>query len=541
MKKQFLYLLTLPLLILFVQSCEVRDFADGVLSPYINIQDLRMIHKGDDITLTKDRMAGAEKITGVVISDHTTGNAPEGMIVIQENKSGIIHGIALSAGNIATNYQPGDEIRIAVEGKTLKRNGFLYIDGIQSSDIEKLAEGVLAPTRNLTGNTAYQRPEDYESTLVRIFGGQLTPDPMPGETFAGTKQFFAGADIINIRTQPTAVFADKEVPQYADVSGILLREPDQENRLVIWPRYDNNLLDVSDTPDASHLGVSPIIITGLCVDPNGTDANHEYIQLKANVDLDFSDVSFSVVTTNNATNNTPNAQQAPGVGWATGGQRTFKFNLSEGVVRKGEFFYVGSGHKLINGANSTNISEANWIRSFMYSADGGDGFGDPGAPTGNNIMGNSGRVSGVAIFVGTNIAGNSVPIDAVFYGNNTYLNSLVDAEGTAATRGYRIPNNDHYRMETDIGGVLTSTPFARMGTGMNDFKFEHHGYCSGNATDCPNGPVPPQGGFFFKLGGEFNMTTREWITPRTQTIEVLFPDSPLSQIEESAGVTVQVD
>ncbi|NGM61577.1 hypothetical protein G5B30_06565 [Sphingobacterium sp. SGG-5] len=531
MKKQYLFLLFLPLFTLFIQSCEERDFADGTLSPYMVLQDLRMIHKGSDISLTKDLMSGAEKLRGVVISDHSAGNAPEGMIVIQQDRNSIIHGIALNVGSIASNYNPGDEIIVHIADKMLRRNGFLYIDDIQQSDIEKIAEGVQAQTRTLTGNVAYQRPEEYEGTLVRIFNVQITPEPLPGETFDGTKQFFAGSDILNIHTSPTASFASMEVPSYVNVSGILMREPNQPERLVVWPRYDNNLVDVTDTPDASHLGPNPIIITGLCVDPWSSDANHEYIQLKANVDLNFAEVSFSVVTTNNATNNTPNAQQAPGAGWATGGQRTFKFNLTEGVVRKGEYFYVGSGHKLINGANSTSIADANWIRSFMYSSEGGDGFGDAGSPTGNNIMGNSGRVSGVGVFVGTNIAENTVPIDAVFYGNTTYVNSLVDIEGSLATKGYRIPNNDHYSMETEVNGILTPTPFVRMGPGMNDFKFEHHGYSS----------IPDNTGFFFKLGGEFNMTTREWITPRQQTVELLLPDSQLSQIEEGTGTTVQVD
>lgn len=537
MKKHFPYLLVLLLLVSLTQSCEKRNFADGTLSPYIALQDVRMIHKGSDITLTKDLMAGAEKVRGIVISDHSTGNAPDGMIVIQQNRANFTHGIAVYAGSIASDYHPGDELIIHVEGKTMKRNGFLYIDGVQQSDIEKTAEGVAVTIRTLTGNVAYQRPDEYESTLVRFFNVQITPEPIAGETFAGTKQFFSGSDILNIHTLSTASFASMEVPRYVNVVGILMPAPDQEDRLVIWPRYDNELVDVTDTPDASHLGPNPIIITGFCNDPNGNDANHEYIQLKANVDINFEEVSFSVITTNNATNNRPNAGEAPGAGWATGGQRTFKFNLTKGVVQKGEYFYVGSGHKLINGANSTNISDAKWIRSFMYSNEGGDGLGDAGTPTGTNILGNSGRVSGIGVFVGTNISETTVPIDAVFYGNTTYLNSLVDAEGTAATRGYRVPNNDHYRMETEVNGVLTPTPFVRMGPGMNDFIFNHHEYC----PSCANGPIPTSTGFFFKLGGEFNMTTREWTTARQQTVVLLLPNAQLSEIEEGPGTTVQVD
>lgn len=522
MKKQLLYVFLLPMLALFTQSCEKRNFADGVLSPYILLEDVRTAYRGTDVSLSRDILAGAESTVGVVISDHSTGNVPEGMIIIQQRRGTSIRGIALHAGDIAPSYRPGDSIIVRIEGKTLKRNGFLYVDNVSQSDIEKITDGLQLVGRNVTGNTVYQRPDDYESTLVRIYGAQITPDPEPGDTFEGTKQFYSGADILHIRTLPTASFASMEVPQNVNVTGILLGEPDGENRLAIWPRYGTDILDVSDPGNADELGPIPIIITGFCNDPSGTDTNHEYIQLKANVDIDFSQIPFSVVTCNNAGANQPNAGQAPGAGWATGGQRTFKFNLTEGTVQKGEYFYVGSGHRLINGPNSTSIAEANWIRSYMYSTNGGDGFGNTAS---NNILANSGNASGIAVFAGTNVGESSVPVDVVFYGG-TGTATIIAPDGSM---GYRINDTDHYSMTDAIMG--DPTPFFSMGNGRNDFRFGHHGY----------NPIPANTGFFYQLGGMFNTTERTWVTPRENTLLLILKDAQLSGIEEGLGATVQVD
>lgn len=523
MKKQFLYLLIMPLIALFAQSCEKRNFADGELSPYILVEDVRMAYRNADIVLTSDVLAGAEKTVGVVISDHSTGNVPEGMVILQQNRGTLVHGIALRVGAQAVDYAPGDSIMVRIEGKTLKKDGFLYVDNVGPSDIEKLKSGARLNIRNTTGSAVYQRPHDFESTLVRIYGAEMTPTPLPGDTFEGTKQFYSGAELLHIRTRSTASFASTQIPEHVNVTGVLLGEPGDESRLAIWPRYNSDILDVSDPGNADELGSYPIIITGMCVDPTGGDSNHEYIQLKANVDIDFSQIPFSVVTCNNAGANAVNGSY-PQAGWANGGNQTFKFNLTEGTVKKGEYFYVGSGHKRINGINSASIAEANWIRSFMYTAEGGDGLGDPAGGSAN-LLGNSGNPTGIAVFAGTNVGESSVPLDVVFYGGFGTA-TVIAPDGSM---GYRITNTDYYSTIDLITG--DPTPFFSMGNGRNDARFTHHG----SSTAAPNG-------YFFQLGGTFDMTEREWITPRQQTIVILdIENSKLSDIEEGPGATVQID
>src|SRR5690606_33927054 len=125
-------------------------------------------------------------------------------------------------------------------------------------------------------------------------------------------------------------------------------------------------------------------------DPTSTDANYEYIQLMATKDLDFSVTPFAIVTTNNAGANTPTGY--PVDGWATGGLRTYKIDLTSGTVTKGEYFYVGA-NKNIWGSGSTDMSSSKWFQK-MYATDDGDGFGTKTT----NLLANSGNAAGIAVF-----------------------------------------------------------------------------------------------------------------------------------------------
>lgn len=102
---------------------------------------------------------------------------------------------------------------------------------------------------------------------------------------------------------------------------------------------------------------------------NGSDVHlggFEYLQFKATQDIDFSLTPYSVITSYNTTA----AQTAtPGYltnGWVTGGARTYQFHLTQGIVQKGQFFYVGGPEKRINGS-----------LSGVKSTDIGDGKGNP--------------------------------------------------------------------------------------------------------------------------------------------------------------------
>lgn len=515
MKKNVIYIFLLPLLMLLMQSCEKRNFLDGTLSPYITIEDVRQIHKGTDIQMTAALLNEAQQTRGVVISDPQLGNVPEGMMIVQQAQPGKLHGIALKVGDIAANYSVGDSVLVNISNKQLKREGFLYIDAVTAADIEVVANVSRIYRRNLTASAIYQRPNEFEGTYVQIIGGEMFPRPEAGQTFSGVKRMVNGADTLTIRTLPSAPFASLEVPRNINVQGILLGDSDNAAVMAIWPRTASDILDISDPEIPGDLGAMPLVFTGYCADPQGGDGNYEYIQLRANVDINFAEIPFAVVTTNNAGANQPNAGAPPGAGWATGGARTLKFNLTEGSVKKGEFFYVGGHQKRINGANSTSIAELNWVRAVPYASAGGDGLGNANS----NILANSGNASGMALFVGTNINEATVPIDLVMFGGLGTA-TIIDSVNNL---GYRVANNDHYRpFHVETG---QAQPFFSMGT--NQYRIPHF--------------LPADAGLFIQLGGVFNTSTRTWETARNYNAKQLTKQSPASDLEVGEFVTKQTE
>lgn len=242
-------------------------------------------------------------------------------------------------------------------------------------------------------------------------------------------------------------------------------------------------------------------------DVEGTDAPHEYIQLMATRDINFATTPYAVLTTNNANASTPTG--APVNGWGTGGQRTYKFNLTSGFAAKGTFFYVGGSSKLINGANSTSIATSNWIRSFDYSTRAGD---DEMGNATTGLFANSGNASGVAVFQGTQVNLATTPIDVMFVGTGGSLYLAGNPE-----RGYRIANTDWYDIKNPI--TLQDQPFYRNGSNTLNLSY-------------PTG----EQGIFNKLGGEYNVTLGRWMKARSQTFVDLSKTSTLAEIE-GEGVT----
>jgi|GEM_PF-2254321 len=281
--------------------------------------------------------------------------------------------------------------------------------------------------------------------------------------------------------------------------------------------------------------ISPIIITGFLPDPPGIDqpkpshkvnnielpekTGYEYVQLMALEDIDFAEHNYSVVISKNRT--------VREEGWAAGGLYTYKFDLTEGSVEKGSFFYVGGKGKRINGYNSndknglsTDISDANWIRTIQINEgvapddasealQTGDGFGIETTSLLQN-MNNKGSADGMAVFDGTDIDSKTVPLDAVFY--NPPINGAYDPPN-----GLQIPNNDLYSREDRDGN---KQPL--FGEGTNDFTV-----FKPDASSLK--------GLFATMGGE--VSEDGWITEREPDWKKLQNDSKLSDIEEGAQVT----
>nr|WP_276902986.1 DUF5689 domain-containing protein [Pedobacter kyonggii] len=473
------------------------DFIKVTVSPYISNFDLRKLFKNADVALNTENLGGAEYIKGIVVSDQRNSNIPAGLMLVQNSRiagNGIdsLRGIAINIGAEAAKYIPGDSVHVKITGSTMQRvNGILQLAGVVPSNIEKKASGKAIILRAVNAGALTSRPSFYESTLITISKGKVTPEPVSGDTYAGNKIISDGFGTATIHTETTANFAANESVPFADFTGIVFTTT---NGVQLWPRSADDIFALPE------IKPSALIITGYLTNPGGSDANYEYIQFKATRDIDFAVTPFSVVTCNNAGILAP-----PTTGWAFGGIRTYKFNIRSGTVRKGQFCYVGA-NKRIFGSGSLDISSAVWIASRQYSTSNGEDFGD--ATT--NLLANSGNVAGVAVFEGLTVTGTSTPLDVIMYGGN----GAVYAAGPPEV-GYRITNTDKYST------IQNRKVVAFYGGGTNKSKFS----------------LPTPDGTFTMLGGVYDALTGIWSTGRTATFITLTNSSPLSTIEQAEGFT----
>lgn len=495
MKKIYLYLAALGTMA--VAGCKKHDYAEGTLSPIIAVVDMKALYKGADVTLTTDNMSGAKEIAGVVISNAASGNSPAGILVVQNNRRNAIRGIAIDIGAAASNYVPGDSVMVQVTGATLtKISGSMRLKGLTEAAITKVASNKAIAVQAVPSGRIIASPDVYESTLVTISSAITEPEPQAGETYAGDKTINDGFGRVTLHTEAAANFSAAALPVSANFTGIPFANiTAADTTIQVWPRT------IDDMFALAVIKPSPVIIAGYLTDPTGGDANQEYIQLMATRDIDFAVTNFAIVTCNNAGTN-----PAPATGWAIGGARSYKINLTSGTVKKGEFFYVG-GNKNIWGLGSTDISEANWISSTQYSTVNGADFGIATA----NLLANSGNVAGISVFAGTTVDANSVPLDIIMYGGN----GTVYAAGPPEI-GYRITNTDYYSTINPV----TRQNQAFYGGGTNKSKL-----------------TLPATGNFSQLGGVYDAVTGRWTTGRTVTSVPLTLTSPLSTIETGTGFT----
>lgn len=515
MKVKFLYLLLLWTVVLST-SCKKHDYAEGALSPLTFMEAVRSLYNGSDVALNKENLTGASQLVGVVISNPEGGNAPEGLLVIQNTRRQKTRGISLALST-ASSYKSGDSIMVTIEGGVLKKvNGVLQISGLSDASIKKISSGNKVNVQSVSSYSINLKPGDYESTMVMVKSGTINPLPLPTTTFLGNKTIVNGADSIIMHTEPTASFANEALPATANFAGILLAGQNSSGAVMmqIWPRFTEDITARTAPPDPNGpgLGKFPVLISGFVADAKGADGNYEYAQLLATKDIDFEKNPMSLVMCTNAGAATPNPAAPPGAGWATGGGRTYKFNLSYGSVKKGEFFYVGGSNKRINGANSTNISDSKWIRAIAYVTNDGDGFGSASG----GLLPNSGNAGGIALFEGTNITETSIPADVVFFGG-TGKTTIFDA---VTNKGYRIMDNDHYHLK-DLASA-TDQPFLFQGT--NTYIAPHQ-----TVTDM---------GYFVKLGGKFDTAKKTWETPRDCVFYLMNQNSIVSEIEGGGDVTI---
>lgn len=500
MKKTLKYIFLLATVIIILTGCKRDDdYIKITPSSFISNFDLKKLYQGGDLQLTSESMGGAVSIKGIVISDFRAKNAPSGLLIMQNSRiagNGIdsLRGMAFNIGADAANFIPGDSIHVKVEGGTLKRvNGILQIIGITPSSITKIASGKIPNILVVNTAALLAAPSTFESTLVTLANSVFEPEITVGATYSGNKIINDGYGKATIHTETTASYASSALSPSGNFTGIPFIIPSNgTNQIQLWMRKEDDFVFVA-LPK-----LSPVVISGFLVDPNGTDGNYEYVQFLATRDINFATTPFSVYTNNNA-----GATTFPTLGWNTGGARTYKFNLTSGTVSKGQYFYVGGTGKTINGSGSTNISTSKWIASVNYTTTvGADGVG---AITGN-LLANSGNVAGIAVFEGTAVSVTSAPLDVIFFGG---ANGNFYTAGPPEV-GYRITINDFY---TTFNPSTRGTQlFYGAGTNVNRLAF-------------------PAAISFTKLGGLYDATSGRWVNGRALSNVALTVTSPLTAIE----------
>lgn len=505
MKKLLLNITCLIAVLTYLSSCEkTGNFPGATTNPYIALYDLRSFYKEGDLTLNKQSMLGAVGITGVVVSDHRGKNITPGLLMVQDRwRLNELRGMTIDLGADAGKYIPGDSVLINLEGGIMRRvNGMLQVVGLNSSAVTLVASGQTIAVNRVPSSYILADPDKYESTEVVIVKGGFDPIPDPTDTYKGDKVVNDGFGNFTLHTEPNATFANNSLPGMANFFGVIeytkTNDDKYEPHLRIRKQEDITVLSSTITKSA-------IVVSGFLPAVEGTPAsNGEYMQFLATRDIDFAVTPFCVVTHNVNSSYLPLG--APINGWAAGGRRSYKFNLTTGTVLKGQYFYVGgNSNKLIAGVGSTSIADANWIVNRNTGAFVGDGFGDKNADL--LLNGTSGFTDGIAVFEGTTVTSTSIPIDVIINGNG---GAILDLSKNA---GLRIANTDFYDIINPV--TLEQQPF----------------YKQGSNTIFFNRPVPTNAGYFYKLSGEYNTRLGRWVNARSQNRVKLTTTSTLNEIE----------
>lgn len=516
-----------------ISSCKKENnYPGGKPNPIVSILDVRSLYKGKDVRLSGENVFGASKLAAVVVSDHTEGNLPEGLLVVQDSRRlNTLRGISIDLGTDAAEYHPGDSLLINISQSTLtKKNGILTIMGITEADIARAGKGTVG-INAITIAQLLANPNDFESTLCLFNKSSFNPAPLPGDVIGGAKKINDGFGDLVLYTDPKVSYANNAPYGLAAYVGIPFGS--EEGAVQLRTR---------DADDIVNMGSSAqdLLISGFQSDPKGGDGGYEYVQMIATKDIDFSATPYSIVFCNNA--GTASSATPLDAGWATGGQRTIKWDINSGSVRKGEFFYFGFQGRKINGAAGTYSfpAEANWYQKTYATSGTNQGDGGlvrPGAFGTSGPWANSGNACGVAIFKGTTVTETSVPEDVLFVASGGGA-ALYD-QAKNPVLGYRICNNDWYSMYSITIDPSTYKPKV--------VPYLHY-RSSGNTANMPypvNDKYPTaatDAGLFNMMGGVYNITLGRWTTARKQVVvELEQSTATIDTLEKHPAVTKLVE
>ncbi|WP_205509808.1 DUF5689 domain-containing protein [Longitalea arenae] len=521
-----------------INSCTktYKYYPGGEPNDIGSILDLRPLYKGQDVVLSKDIMYGASKLAAVVISDHTEKNLPEGLLVVQDSRRlQTLRGISIELGAAAANYRPGDSLWIDITGGLLTRkNGVLTITGLTESNVTVKGKGVVG-INAITVAQLHANPEKYESSLCLINKASFNPALAPGAVISGFKTINDGFGDLALYTDPGVSYAQNAPYALAAYVGIPFSTSD--GPVQFRTRNADDIVNMGSM-------AQDLLITGFQSDPKGGDGGYEYVQMLATKDIDFTVTPYSIVfcvNSGGASSATP-----LDAGWATGGQRTIKWNINSGSVQKGKFFYFGFQGKKINGSLGTHSfpATANWYQKTFATTGTNPNRGDGGLVRASTFgtsgpFANSGNTCGVAIFKGTTVTETSVPVDVLFVASGGA--AAIYDPNKKPILGYRICNNDWYSMYSVSIDPVTYKPKV-----VPYLHYRSNGNTANMAYPFnelhPPGPDPSDAGLFSMMGGVYNISLGRWTTARKQVIVELFQTTAtIDTLEQHPAVTKLVE
>lgn len=510
-----------------VSSCNrdtYEEYYGAVPNDIISCLDLRPIYRGEDVILSKATLYGADKIAVVVASDHTEKNLPANLLVVQDGRRlNTVRGISIELGADAAKYHSGDSLLINVDGSTLTRkNGILTITGLTTANIYPKGKGYLGINVATTAQLK-NRPDNYESTLTLVNKASFNPALQPGTAIGGSRPINDGFGDLTLYTDPATNYANNTPFALAAYVGIPYGTP--EGGIEFRTRSGDDIVNMG-------FSSQDLLITGLQTDPKGGDGGYEYVQLLATTDINFATTPYSILFSSNP--GTAISATPLDAGWATGGQRTIKWNINAGSVQKGKFFYFGfqgaTNVPKINGSASNSFPAGTFFYQKNYATSGtnlGDGglvrasaFGTSGP------WANSGNTSGVALFKGTTVTEATTPEDVLFIATGGGAGIYDDTKSPIL--GYRICNNDWYSMyslnidQTTYKPVIVPYLHYRSAVNMTSMAY----------------PTPTDIGYYSMMGGVYNVSLGRWTTARKQTIvELVQTTATIDTLEKHSAVT----
>ncbi len=222
MKKVF-YFLTILISVFSLSSCLKENFnaAEGVLNPMASVYVVRAAYKDADVKLGPQTLAGAHLTAGIVVSDASSHNLPDGYVVIQNRWRGLVRGLVLALDQTtASSLVVGDSVVVELNGTTLSRSaGPLIVTGLNGSNVNKISSNQTVITRPVSISELTKNFYNYENTLISITA-DVTPFPV-NETFSGNKTISDGANSsYNLYTESNSAFADLNIAPSATFIGI---------------------------------------------------------------------------------------------------------------------------------------------------------------------------------------------------------------------------------------------------------------------------------------------------------------------------------